>query len=96
MRGVLTFEPASIFMHTRKQYIDKFKAAGCHDHNLNTDRKRRLFKFRKGHSVPKEEIRSGFVIVQSNVDQHYDVGPHCLIRGMVVGEGGRSTGDLLY
>ena len=33
----------------------------------------------KGHSVPKEEIRSGFVIVQSNVDQHYDVGPLCLI-----------------
>ena len=33
--------------------------------------------FRKGHSVPKEDIRSSFVIVQSNVDQHYDVGPLC-------------------
>ena len=78
VRGVLTFEPASIFMHTKKQYRP-IQGRCFHYHNLNTDRKRRLFKFRKGHSVPKEDIRSGFVIVQSNVDQRYDVGPLCLM-----------------
>ena len=68
-----------LFSCIQRSNIDKFKAVGCHDHNLNTDRKRRLFKFRKGHSVPKEESRSRFVIVQSNVDQRYDVGLLCLI-----------------
>ena len=31
----------------QRSNADKFKYVGCHGHNLNTDRKRRLFKFRK-------------------------------------------------
>ena len=35
---------------------DKFKVVGCHDHNLNTDRKRRLLKFRKGVASRRKEF----------------------------------------
>ena len=35
---------------------DKFTVLGCHDRNLNTDRKRRLFNFFKGTEVLKEGI----------------------------------------
>ena len=37
-----------VYFHVQSSNIDKFKVVGCHDHNLNTDSKWRLFKFRKG------------------------------------------------
>ena len=59
---------------------DKVKVVGCYDHNLNTDRKRRLFNFGKGTQVPKEGIGSGlFSASNQNGDRHYDVGPLCSI-----------------
>ena len=38
---------------------------GCDDHNLNTDRKRRLFKFRKGVASRRKEFDPVFVSGQS-------------------------------
>ena len=56
------------------------RIARCHDHDLNTDRKRRLFMFRKGTEVLNEVIRSGLLsAAYQNGDQHYDVGPLCSI-----------------
>ena len=62
LSAVLTFEPVSIFLCIQSSNADKFKVFGCHGHNLNTDRKRRLFKFRKGIEVVMEGIWSGFVV----------------------------------
>ena len=35
---------------------DKFKVVGWYDHNLNTDRKRRLFNFGKAHKSRRKEF----------------------------------------
>ena len=45
-----------LFLCIQSSNADKFKVIYCHGHNLNTDSKRRLFKFRKGLEVLKEEI----------------------------------------
>ena len=40
-------------MQSRKLYAEKCSALGCHDHNINTDSKRRIFNFRKRHRSPE-------------------------------------------
>ena len=42
--GVWSFR-TSVYFYVYETNEDKFKFVGCHGHNLNADRKRRLFKF---------------------------------------------------
>ena len=79
--GVWRVRTSVYFYVFRSSNVDKFKVVGCHGHNLNTDRKRRFFKLRKGiEQVLKEGIRSGLLSMPyKNGDQHYDVGPLCSI-----------------
>ena len=77
--SVLTFN-LRVFLCIQSSNADKFKVVGGHGHNLKTDRKRRIFKFRKGIEVMKEAIWSGLLSAPyQNGDQHYDVGPLWLI-----------------
>ena len=47
---------------------------GCHDHEQNTERKRRFFNFRKGTEILKEGIWAGLFSAASQTgDQYYDV-----------------------
>ena len=54
--SVWSFRTSVYFYVTQSSNADKFKVVGCYDHNLNTDRKRRLFNFGKGTQAPKEGI----------------------------------------
>ena len=77
--AILTFEPA-LFLCIQGSIADKFKVVGCHGYNVNTVRKRPIFKFRKAIEVLKEGIWSGLLSAPyQNGDQHYDIGPLCLI-----------------
>ena len=67
-----------LFSCIQSTNTDQFKVVGCDDHNLNTDRKRRRFKFRKGVASRRNLIRF-LSAANQNVDQRYDVGPLCLI-----------------
>ena len=70
-----------LFLCIRSSNAEKFTVVGCYDHNLNTDRKRRLLNFRKGTQVPKEGILVGlFSASNQNGDQHYDAGLLCSIH----------------
>ena len=76
----MRFDFRSCVLYIQSSVADKFKVVGCHGHNLNTDHKRRHFKFRKGIEVVKLRIWSDLLsAAYQNGDQHYDVGPLCLI-----------------
>ena len=58
--------------HTSPLETNDVTARGCHDHDLNTDRKQVFFNFRKGTEGMKEGILSGlFSAAYQNGDQHY-------------------------
>ena len=85
MTAVLSYQTSVYFHLYRRSNADKFMVVGCHDHDLNTYRKRRLFKFRKCTEVLKEGIWSGlFSAAYQNGDQYYDAGPLCPIILAVV------------
>ena len=59
---------------------EKCSALGCHDHDINTDSKRRIFNFRKKHRSPEGRNLIRFVFSDiSKWLQYYDVGPLCPI-----------------
>ena len=69
-----------LFLCIRSSNAEKCPALGCHDHDVDTDRKRQLFTFHKGPEAPKERIWSGlFSTVYQNGDRYYeyDVGLLC-------------------
>ena len=58
MTAVLSYRTCVDFDDVRSSNVEKFTVLGCHDHDINTDRKRHFFpqNFRKGTEALKEGI----------------------------------------
>ena len=94
MTAVLSYYRTCIYFYVYKVAMPKNRTVlGCHDRDLNTDRKRRFFNFRKGTEVTKKGISSGlFSAAYKNGDQYYtpsDLGWRVIHRPTL--EGGFSS-----